>query len=301
MAHVTVDARSPGEPGPERLVEVNGATICVQSFGDKADPALLLIAGATWSMDWWDDGLCQRLARGGRYVVRYDQRDTGRSSHDPAGQPMYTASDLLRDALALLDHEKIARAHIMGMSAGGGLAQMLALTAPHRVASLVLTSTSPAVPAASGDLELPPPTAAVAATFTDPAPEPDWADRDAVVTHVVDGERPYAGTLGFDAERIGAVARRAVVRTHDMRASLTNFWLLDDAEPVPGTLTGITTPTLVLHGTTDPLFPFEHAEALAREIPSATLVPLIGGGHEMPAPTFHDVVVERVLAHTAED
>ncbi|ACQ78468.1 alpha/beta hydrolase fold protein [Beutenbergia cavernae DSM 12333] len=294
-------ASAPGRQGRERVADVNDVHLCLQSFGDDADAALLLIAGATWSMDWWDDELCRRLAAGGRHVLRYDQRDTGRSSHDPAGAPTYTGADLVRDAVGILDHEGIDSAHVMGLSSGGGVAQHLALTAPHRVASLVLISTSPAVPAASGELRLPPASSAVRETFDDPPPEPDWSDPDDVARYVVDAERPYAGSLGFDEARVREVARRVVERTLDVRASLTNFWLAADGEPVPGTLADIAAPTLILHGTADPCFPYEHAEALAREIPHTTLVPLEGGGHEMPAAVFHDIVVEAVLAHTRRD
>ena len=81
----------------------DGAQLCVEAIGDRDDPALLLIGGATWSMDWWEEGLCRRLADRGRLVVRYDQRDTGRSTSYPPGAPGYTPADLVADAVAVLD------------------------------------------------------------------------------------------------------------------------------------------------------------------------------------------------------
>src|SRR5690606_33148152 len=87
----------------ERFVRDGGLTLCVEGFGAPADPALLLIAGNASSMDWWDDELCARLAAGGRYVVRYDPRDTGRSTQWPAGAPGYTGADLRGDVLRVLD------------------------------------------------------------------------------------------------------------------------------------------------------------------------------------------------------
>ena len=103
------------------------AELCVEAIGDSAHPALLLIGAATWSMDWWEDGLCRRLADRGRLVVRYDQRDTGRSTSCPPGAPDYTGADLVSDAVAVLDGLGIVRAHVVGLSMGGGIAQYVAL------------------------------------------------------------------------------------------------------------------------------------------------------------------------------
>ena len=95
-------------------------------------------------MLWWDEGFCRLLAGHGRFVIRYDQRDTGRSTTYDPGQPGYTGSDLLMDALGVLDGYRLAAAHLAGVSAGGALVQLLALDVPRRVLSLVLISTSPA-------------------------------------------------------------------------------------------------------------------------------------------------------------
>ena len=104
----------------------DGTALCVDAIGDRADPAILLIAGAASTMELWDDELCERLADGGRLVVRYDHRDTGSSTTHPPGPPPYSGSDLAEDAIAVLDALEISRAHLVGMSMGGGLAQELA-------------------------------------------------------------------------------------------------------------------------------------------------------------------------------
>lgn len=127
--------------GP-RMVAVNGVELCVQTFGDAGDPAILLIGGATQSMDWWDDDLCARLAAGPRYVIRYDPRDTGASTTYPAGAPPYSGDDLAADALGILDALAVTRAHIVALSMGGMLAQRLAVHHPDRIATLTLTSTT---------------------------------------------------------------------------------------------------------------------------------------------------------------
>lgn len=116
----------------ERLVTVDGVELCLETFGDRTDPALLLIGGAAASMDWWDVGFCQRLADGGRFVVRYDHRDTGNSVTSPVGEPSYSSQDLATDPLRILDALGIARAHLVGLSMGGGIAQHLAARHPDR-------------------------------------------------------------------------------------------------------------------------------------------------------------------------
>ena len=89
--------------GPPDSSRVNGVDLCVDTAGDAADPAILLIGGMGSSMDWWDEEFCQRLAAGGRFVIRYDHRDTGRSVSYPAGAPGYTGADLAADAAGVLD------------------------------------------------------------------------------------------------------------------------------------------------------------------------------------------------------
>lgn len=282
---------------PERTFRVNGIELCAQVFGSPADPALLLIGGAASSMDWWEDGFCDRLAAGGRRVIRYDHRDTGRSTHDAPGAPTYTLADLVADAVALLDALEVPRAHVAGISMGGGIAMRIALDHPERVASLTLLSTSPAGPGESG---LPPMSPALEASFGEAAPKPDWRDREAAVAHIVASLGPFAGGRGVDEVRMRELVGRVVDRTRNIEASMTNHWILGgEGEPVRPRLQELRMPTLVLHGTEDPLFPYGHAQALAREIHGARLVPLPGVGHEMPPPAVWEVVVPAMLEHTA--
>ena len=137
------------------MIEANGVELCTEAFGYPADPPVLLIMGIGASMLWWEEGFCRMLADGGRFVIRYDHRDTGRSTSYPPGRPGYTGADLTADAAPVLDAYEIAATHLVGLSAGGGIAQELALDSPDRVRSLVLISTSAAVPV---DRDLPGPT-----------------------------------------------------------------------------------------------------------------------------------------------
>ena len=281
------------------VVRANGVDLCVDTFGDAGDPAILLIAGSESSMDWWEDELCELLASGPRFVLRYDLRDTGQSVSYEPGAPEYDGADLVADAVGLLDVLGIARAHVVGISMGGGIAQQLALEHGGRVTTLTLISTSPVGPRAPNAPALPSLSAELSAHFAEPTPEPDWADRAAVVDYIVQGLRPYAGSLPFDEKRQRALVQRVVDRTTSIASSMKNHSLIHGGRPVRGRLGELGVPTLVLHGTADPLFPFGHGEALAAEIPGARLVALEGMGHEMPPRPVWDIVATAILAHTA--
>lgn len=281
----------------ERFLDVDGITLCAQTFGDPADPAMLLIGGSEASMDWWDAEFCARLAAGGRYVIRYDTRDTGRSTTFPPGRPAYPGAALISDAVGVLDALGVPTAHLVGMSMGGGIAQHVAVKHPTRVASLTLISTTPGGPSGPAQPDLPPMSHELAEKFAQGDPAPDWSDRDAVIAYYVAGERAFAGDLPVDEQWVREVVGRAWDRSPSM-ASAQNHWQLD-GEPIRDRLGEITAPTLVLHGTADPLLPYPHGEALAREIPGARLVPLTGMGHQMPPRHLWDVVIPEILAVSA--
>jgi pimeloyl-ACP methyl ester carboxylesterase len=276
----------------EQCVDVPGGHLACEVHGDPADPVVLLIAGQGQSMDWWEAAFCERLAAQGRCVVRYDHRDTGRSSTSPPGAPTYTGADLSEDPVRLLDALGVRRAHLVGLSMGGGIAQDVALRHPDRVATLTLVDTSPA---SDVGRELPPPEPGV----LDELPEPDWTDRDAVVEHRVALERPYAGRDGLDEARYRRLATLEAERATDLRAALTNHLLASGGDEPTGDVRGIRAPTLVLHGSHDPLFPLAHGEALRDAVPGARLVVLDGGGHQQPPPHLWDLVVRELVAHTA--
>ncbi len=277
----------------ERLVHANGVDLCVETFGDRADPAILLIMGSSAAMDWWEDELCERLAAGGRFVVRYDQRDTGQSVHYEVGAPRYSGSDLVADVVGLLDVFDLARAHLVGMSAGGAVAQLATLDHADRVASLTLIATSPAGP----DPDLPKMANEAVERFTAIA-APDWSDPRSVVEHGVELARACAGD-GFDEAAVRALWERVVARSIDVEASFVNPGAIEMADRWRERLGEVRAPTLVIHGTRDPVFPAGHGEALANEIPGAELLLLEGAGHELPRSTW-DVVVPAILEHTAQ-
>jgi len=256
------------------MIEANGVELCTSSFGDPADPPILLIMGVGASMLWWEEGFCLMLADGGRFVLRYDHRDTGRSVTYEPGQPEYSGADMVADAVGVLDAYGIGAAHVVGVSAGGAFAQLLAVRFPDRVRSLVLISTSPALPL---DRELP--------SATEPyygflaSARVDWSDEESVIEYLVGYARMLAGDeRPFDEDAARELVRRDVDRARDIAAS-ENHGAVAEGELPSGKLSSIAVPTLVIHGTADPMFPPEHGVALAGAIPGAELLVLEGAGH----------------------
>jgi pimeloyl-ACP methyl ester carboxylesterase len=277
----------------ERLVEANGVELCTESFGDPADPPILLIMGIGASMLWWDDDFCRMLADAGRFVLRYDHRDTGRSVTCEHGRPGYTGADLVADAVGVLDAYAIASAHIVGVSAGGAFAQLLAIAFADRVLSLVLISTSPALP---GGGALPPPTESFMRFVADA--EVDRSDAESVIEYLVEYSRVLAGgERPFDESAARDLIRRDVERARDFAAARNHDALAND-ERAHGSLAEIAVPTLVIHGTADPMFPLAHGRALAELIPGAALLTLEAGGHGLDRADA-EPVARAILAHTA--
>jgi pimeloyl-ACP methyl ester carboxylesterase len=273
----------------EQLLEINGVELCVEAFGDRADPPILLVAGASASMLWWDAELCQRLAASGRYVIRYDHRDTGRSTSYPPGEPAYSFTDLTLDALAILDALGIERAHLVCQSMFGGIGLIAGVDHPDRVASLTFVSTS------TGEAGLPPPTE----KLTEGLPaDPDPADSASVVAYVVGSARSCAGgSPYFDEAATRALVERDVARARNYASTLVNHYAIDSDRPTRGGFGDIVAPTLVVHGDHDPLLPLPHGEALRDAIPGAQLLVLAGAGHDLPKPVW-DAFELALIRHT---
>jgi pimeloyl-ACP methyl ester carboxylesterase len=278
----------------ERMIEANGARLCTAAVGEPGDPPVLLVMGISASLVWWEEEFCARLAGERRLVIRYDHRDTGRSTTYEPGQPAYTVNDLVADAAGVLDAYGLDCAHVVGMSMGGGLAQLLALDFPERVRSLTLISTSPVTP---GERGLPPAEDRLRPFWG--AGGVDHSDAGSVVEYLVEYWRALWGPArAYDEEHVRALARREVARARDVAAAQNHTMLSDEDEARPrGPLSSISAPTLVIHGTDDPMFPIEHGRALANEIPRAKLLALPGAGHGVD-PVDWDTVIEAILDHT---
>ncbi len=259
----------------------DGSELHSESFGSPGDPAVLLIMGATASGRWWPEGFCRSLAESGCYVIRYDHRDTGESRKYPPGEPGYTLGDLADDALAVLDAHGIGQAHFVGMSLGGWLTQMLALTHPGRVLSVTLIASEPL---ASPDAEIPPIDPAVIA-YHSAVGELDWTDRSAVVAFQTGLWRLLTGPgRTFDSDAVAIIAAADFERCGDPLAMFNHATLGGDPaemQPLLDRLDEIRVPTLIVHGTHDLVLPFAHAVRTAKMIPRARLLTLEGAGHEL--------------------
>ncbi len=252
--------------------------------------------GAMASGVWWPEELCEMLAARGRFVIRYDHRDTGQStSHEP-GTASYTTEDLADDAMRVLDGYGIRQAHLVGMSLGGYLAQLLALKYPERVLSITmiaserLASTDPTLPGISPRV----------LEYHAKAGQLDWSDRDAVVEYQIGAWRLLAGSAHpFEPELIRRMAETDLDRTPNPLTAF-NHASLQDAAEWSNRLDEIRTPALIIHGTEDIVLPFAHAEALHRDLPRSRLVVLQGTGHELPRADW-PVIVRELERHTRPD
>ncbi|MFF8683446.1 alpha/beta fold hydrolase [Streptomyces sp. NPDC015237] len=275
-------------------VNANGVTLGVESFGDDDAPLVLLAGGTT--MLSWPDALCERLAAGGRRVVRYDLRDSGESTTADPQAPAYTLRDLASDAAALVRALGGGPAHLAGTGVGGMVAQVAALDHPEAFSALTLAGTRAVAPGPPDD-DLPDHDAATMSRLF-AHPMPDWTDREAVAEFAAAG----AAILGDDPDAARTTAARVWDRTPGTEppVHLANqlgmvFSALDCAPRWRERLPGIAIPTLVVHGRRDPFFPVGNAEAIAREIPGARLLVLEDAATAIPD-TSAGEVAEAMLA-----
>lgn len=285
-----------------------------EDLGARTDPPILLIMGSMSQGILWPDELVGRLTAGGRRVIRYDHRDTGMSGTvDFAAEP-YTWHDIKNDVYRVMDAHGVESAHLVGHSAGGLLAQLVAVERPERVRSLTVIGSSPLgggegevlVRALTGQPQpegsLPEPTPEFVAHYRGLMTAPPPQDRAARIDGMIAEQRVLHGTgLPFDED----AARRLQERIHDRARDLSaaaNHRLAamadPDFEPV-GMLDQVKAPTLVIEGSHEPAKP-GHGAVIAEQIPGARLMIVAGMGHTLP-PEVHDELAAAILAHTAGD
>ncbi|RAV12663.1 alpha/beta fold hydrolase [Paenibacillus contaminans] len=281
----------------EKMININGIDICAESFGNPQHPAVLLIMGAMCSMVYWDEEFCERLADTGRYVIRYDNRDVGRSVAYEPGTSGYKVADMADDAVGVLDAYGIERAHIVGMSLGGMIAQIMAVNYPHKVRSVTLMMSSIF---GSDDIDrgLPPMDERILAYHANGA-SLDWSDEEAVAHYLVAGSRLLCGSKHtFDEKRAYRQVRAEIKRANNL-LSMFNHALLKGDAYYEGKIEGIEAPALVIHGTEDTVLPYEHGLALAGIIPGASLLTLEGTGHEIHFDDW-DTIIAAIAKQSSE-
>ncbi|GAV10785.1 alpha/beta fold hydrolase [Paenibacillus sp. NAIST15-1] len=280
----------------EKIRKINGIEICTESFGNPTHPPVLLIMGAMCSMVYWDDEFCQGLADSGRYVIRFDNRDVGRTTTYPPGRSQYSVVDMADDAVGVLDSYGIDRAHLVGLSLGGMIAQIIAVKYPQRVLSMTLIASS-IFGSDDNDRGLPPLDEKILAYHADGAAL-DWSDEEAVAKYLVKGSSLLCGSKhDFDENRVNKQVMREIKRANNL-LSMFNHALLTGDDAYEGKLKEIIVPALVIHGTDDTILPLEHGVALAEEIPNASLLTLDGTGHEIHFDDW-DTIIQAISNHTS--
>ena len=276
-----------------------GVELCYQTFGDPDDDPLLLVMGLGGPMNWWDTELCRRLAQAGFFVVRYDSRDTGRSSRIPtrvrrhqllrafAGAPTrapYSISDLAGDAVALLDHLDLDSAHVVGASMGGMIAQTIAIEHGPRVRSLtsIMSTTGRRTVGWLHPTLLP-------ALLAPRKPGRDAYIATSAAFWQVIGSPSYPVTDESLHARAGETFDRGISASGVMRHMLAVLTQTDRTQR----LHSLRVPTLVLHGMADKMVHVSGGRSTAAAVPGAELVLIDGMGHDLP-PDLYDTYVEAI-------
>jgi pimeloyl-ACP methyl ester carboxylesterase len=278
----------------EQFADLGDITLCYETFGDPQDPTLLLIMGLATQMIGWHEDFCAQLAGRGFHVVRFDNRDTGRSTHIKGPAPTvgqlarrskkaahYRLTDMADDAAGLLDHLGVDQAHVVGASMGGMIAQTLAIRHPQRVLSLVSIMSNTGAQL-SGQ-----PALAVYPILLKAAPR----EREAFAEHVAQ-LYDRIGSPGFDRDldEVRDMARLSYDRDHDAAASGRQLAAIIASPNRTKDLGRITAPTLVIHGKADKLVRPSGGRAADRAIPGARLMLVEGMGHDLPRGVWHRLI-----------
>jgi pimeloyl-ACP methyl ester carboxylesterase len=284
---------------PESFCRAGDVELCYETFGNPDDPALLLVMGLAMQMLGWHEELCEQLAGRGFFVIRYDNRDVGRSTRMPGRVPTtwqlirrdkraasYQLSDMAGDGVALLDHLGIAQAHVVGASMGGMIAQTIAARHLDRVLSLTSIMSN------TGSITSGQPRLGVLGVLIGKVP----SDREAYIARI---EKVFTmiGSPGFPPnaaelrERAGMAYDRGINPAGSAR-QLAAIIASGDRSPM---LASIHVPTLVIHGDSDRLIAPSGGKATARAIPGARLLTIEGMGHDIPRalwPRLVDAIVQ---------
>ncbi len=269
-------------------VTVGDLEIAYDTTGDEANPPVLLVAGLGAQLIGWDDGFCSQLVDRGLYVIRFDNRDVGLSTHlgDSTQEPAYALVDLACDAAGLIDALGLVSAHVVGASMGGMIGQLLAIEHPARVRSLtsIMSTTGGRGVGEASD-------AAMAVLTATPARTREAVLDAAVLANGVVGSPSYP----MAAEDLRSRAARAFDRAYDPAGFARQLQACLITPDRSEALRRLEMPALVVHGAVDALIGVSGGRATAAAIPGAELLVLDGVGHELPEPLWPDVA-DRIAA-----
>jgi len=293
---------------PEQLIAVNNIHINYDSFGDKRHPAIILIMGLATQMIYWDEQFCHLLASQGYWVIRFDNRDNGKSTWMDAlpapssaalvanavfKRPLgaaYLLADMMEDTLGLLDALHLENAHIVGASMGGMIAQELAIHHPQRVKSLT------SIMSTTGNKKLPKPSMSFSFKMLKPPPK----DTNQAVTYGMHVWRLIQGNYyPFDEQKVLGLIKRALQRGFNPAGNTRQLAAILDSPDRTTALNRLTVPSLILHGEDDPLVPVACGIATAKAIPNAKIKTYPGMGHTLPSQLYNDIttqILEHILA-----
>ena len=251
----------------EKIIRFNDVHICTESFGEINNPTILLIMGATASMIYWEEEFCKRLSNQGFHIIRYDNRDVGKSITYEYGHPEYTFEDLADDAIQVLDAYKVDKAHIVGMSMGGIITQIIALKHPSRVLTISLIMTS------NFDSSLPKKDNKVTKALSELKIR-NWQDKDEVVECFIKKSKVLIGSKHiFDEEKIRRLNEEEFDRAINLQ-SMENHGFIKGWGSYLSRTNEINAPTLVIAGGEDNLTSLDIQRKISDNINDSELIVL---------------------------
>jgi pimeloyl-ACP methyl ester carboxylesterase len=295
-------APCPPQTFEQTVVQANGLVFWTESFGEKENPAIILIMGSGGQGILWHQKFCELLANEGFFVIRYDHRDVGLSSIVDYQNSPYDLLDMAKDVAGIQDAYGIQKSHVVGMSLGGLIAMLMGAHFPDRVASLTLMQTTSDMRSNFAALQGKPSQSPLSLSHAEIV---EWVH--SFATHppktpaekmekLLEGGRIQTGSkVPFDEELNYQLTLQSIARTHDMTSIFNHLKAAEVSYDLyTQAASNIKMPTLILQGELDPIFPMDHGESLKKAIPHAQMEVIKDMGHGLNT-HFYNVLVEKIV------
>lgn len=290
---------------PGQIAKANGIEIWYETFGEEKDPALLMIMGGFAQGILWPTEFCEKLARAGFYVIRYDNRDTGLSTCFNFEKNPYNLLDMAEDAVGLLDHLKIEKAHVCGFSMGGSIAQLLSVNFPTKVATLTLISSTcdlrPSMLAYDKiyptDLVLSRPKEIYLNWMHQFLQFPPQSKEEQLEERLISWAILNGTKIPFEEQRYREIHTEFLDRLKHPESLTNHLPAIKQSFTMIESISGqVTVPVLIIHGSEDPILPPDHGQALHAAIPHSRYLFVEGFGHVLNR-HFYDLIVQEIQQH----